>query len=128
MNDILISREDNIMRVMDDWGRIDRYEVIEGKIPSEYNIWNAHLLEVDGKTYLKLYNSITSKDYKVDMNTLKALEVSNEYGKIIDKLLAGGRSPKEVKERLQNKDSYFRDYAKKIKPYIEELYGVKIAE
>ena len=126
LDDILVSRQDNIMEVISAGTRIDRYEIIEGKIPSNYSIWNANLLKVQGKTYLKLYNTDLVRNYNVNMDTLKALEVSEELGKIIYDLLAGGRNPQEVKERLQDKDSYFRDYAKKIKPYIEELYEVKI--
>ena len=104
------------------------FEVIEGKIPSDYNIWNAGLLEVEGKTYLMLYNNKTSKNYNVDTSNLKALEVSKELGKIIDDAIAGGRHPKEVKKYLKFTNNYIRNNAIKIKPYIEELYGVEITE
>ena len=103
-----------------------KFEVIKGLIPSDYNIWNAHLLEVDGKVYLKLYNRNTSLNYNVDVNTLKALEVSEELGRTIDNLTAGGRCPQEVIKNLKSTDKYIRECAEKIKTYIEELYGVKI--
>jgi hypothetical protein len=128
LDDILVSRKDNIMEVISVDTRVDRYEVIEGKIPSNYSIWNANLLKVQGKTYLKLYNNDLVRNYSVNMDTLKALEVSEELGSIIDDLLAGGRNPQEVKEYLTSTDKYIRENAIKIKPYIEELYGVKIAE
>ena len=103
-----------------------KFEVIKGLIPSDYNIWNAHLLEVEDKVYLKLYNRNTSLNYNVDVNTLKALEVSEELGRVIDELTAGGRCPQEVEKALNSTDKYIKECAKKIKPYIEELYGVKI--
>lgn len=106
--------------------RVDHYRVIEGLIPSNYSIWNAHLLEVGGKTYLKLYNSKKVKNYNVDMSSLLALEMDKETAKIINDNLAGGRNPKEVLEHLKGEDNWCKYHAKIIKPYIEKLFGVKI--
>jgi hypothetical protein len=108
------------------YNRIDTYKIIKGTIPNNYSIWNAHLLKVGGKTYLKLYNNDKVVGYSVDMDSLFALEVSEELGNTIDRLLAGGRNPQEVKNRLNSKDSYFRNKAKAIKPFIESLYNVEI--
>ena len=106
--------------------RVDHYRVIEGLIPSNYSIWNAHLLEVGGKTYLKLYNNEKVKNHNVDMSSLLALEMDKETAKFIDEHLAGGRNPKEVKRHLKCKDGYCKRHAEAIKPYIEKLFGVKI--
>ena len=106
--------------------RVDHYRVIEGLIPSNYSIWNAHLLEVGGKTYLKLYNNKKVKNYNVDMSSLLALEMDKETAKIINDNLAGGRNPKEVLEHLKGEDNWCKYHAKIIKPYIEKLFGVKI--
>lgn len=111
-------------KIYDEYQR--EYTVIEGFIPSNYSIWNAYLLKVDGKTYLKLYNNETVRDFNVDINSLLALEVSEELGEIIDKNLAGGRNPKEVKQRLSSKDNWTKGHAEKIKPYIERLFNTTI--
>ena len=110
----------------DVYGRTDKYEVIEGLIPSDYAIWNANLLRVDGKVYLKLYNKKKCIGHNVDMNSLLALEVDGETAKIIDEHLAGGRNPQEVKRRLRRKDGWAKRHAKAIKPYVEKLFGVEI--
>ena len=106
--------------------RVDHYRIIEGLIPSHYAIWNAHLLEVNGKVYLKLYNQEKCKNYNVDMTSLLALEVDRETAKIINDNIAGGRNPKEVLEYLKGEDNWCKYHAKIIKPYIEKLFGVKI--
>lgn len=108
------------------YGRTDKYEVIEGLIPSDYSIWNAGLIESGGKVYLKLYNTKKCIRNKVDMNSLLALEVDDETAKIIDEHLAGGRNPQEVKRRLRRKDGYCKRHAEAIKPYVEKLFGVEI--
>ena len=110
----------------DVYGRTDKYEVIEGLIPSDYAIWNAHLLRTDGKVYLKLYNKKKCIGDNVDMNSLLALEVDEETAKIIDEHLAGGRNPQEVKRCLRRKDGWAKRHAKAIKPYVEKLFGVEI--
>jgi hypothetical protein len=110
--------------IVGEYGRI--YKVIEGYIPNNYSIWNAHLLKAEGKTYLKLYNNDRVVNYTVDVDSLLALEVSEELGETIDKHLAGGRNPQEVKERLKSKDSYIKRHAEAIKPYIERLFNVEI--
>lgn len=102
------------------------YRVIEGTIPSNYSIWNAHLLVVDGKTYLKLYNNNKCVNFTVDTESLLALEVSEELGKIIDANLSGGRNPKEVARCLKSKDKWFKNHAEIIKPYIEKLFNTTI--
>lgn len=108
------------------YGRTDKYEVIEGLIPSDYSIWNAHLLRVDGKVYLKLYNKKKCIGDNVDMNSLLALEVDEETAKIIYEHLACGKNPQEVKRRLRGKDGYCKRHAEAIKPYVEKLFGVEI--
>lgn len=113
-------------KIHDELGR--EYTIINGYIPSNYSIWNANLLEVEGKTFLKLYNNDKVIDYSVDINSLLALEVSEELGKTIDKYLAGGRNPKEVKRNLKSERDYIRTRAEKIKPYIERLFNTKIGD
>lgn len=113
-------------KIHDELGR--EYTIISGYIPSNYSIWNANLLEVEGKTFLKLYNNDKVIDYSVDINSLLALEVSEELGKTIDKYLAGGRNPKEVKRHLKSERDYIRTRAEKIKPYIERLFNTKIGD
>ena len=108
------------------YGRTDKYEVIEGLIPSDYAIWNAHLLRVDGKVYLKLYNKKRCIGDNVDMNSLLALEVDEETAKIIDEHLAGGRNPQEVKRHLRCKDGWAKRHGEAIKPYVEKLLGIEI--
>lgn len=111
-------------KIYDEYQR--EYTVIEGYIPNNYSIWNAHLLEVEGKTFLKLYNNDKLIGYEVDVESLLALEVSKELGKIIDTNTAGGRNPKEVKRNLKSKSNYIRTKAEIIKPYIERLFNTKI--
>lgn len=108
------------------YGRVDKYKVIEGYIPNNYSIWNAHLLKVEGKTYLKLYNNDRVVDHTVDVDSLLALEVSDDLGETIDKHLAGGRNPQEVKKGLKSKDNYIRKHAEAIEPYIKRLFNVEI--
>ncbi len=108
-------------------GRTDVYTVIEGFIPAEYSIWNAHLLiDSDGNKYLKLYNRKTSKDFTVDTSNLLALKLNPDLADKIDSLTAGGRCPKEVKRHLKCKNNYIRNKAEQIKPYIEILYNTVI--
>ena len=120
-------KEDGKMKkyIYDDRG--NKYEIIEGIIPSNYSLWNAHLLKVDGKTFVKLYNNDLVVDYSVDTDTLLAIEVSEEEGKIIDMCYcSGGRNPQEVKKSLKSKDKWTRQHAEMIKPYIEKLFNVTI--
>lgn len=108
-------------------GRTDVYTVIEGFIPAEYSIWNAHLLiDSDGNKYLKLYNRKTSKGFTVDNSNLLALKLNPDLADKIDNLLIGGRCPKEVKRNLKSKSNYIRSRAEQIKPYIEILYNTVI--
>lgn len=111
-------------KIYDEYKR--SYTVIEGYIPDNYSIWNANLLKVDGKTFLKLYNNDKLVGHSVDINSLLALEVSDELGATIDKLLVGGRNPKEVKHRLKSRDKYIKTKAVLIKPYIERLFNTTI--
>jgi hypothetical protein len=106
--------------------RVNHYKLIEGLIPSNYSIWNAGLIESNGKTYLKLYNNEKVKNYSVDMSSLLALEMDKETAEFIESHLAGGRNPQEVKRYLRCKDSWMKKHAQAIKPYIEKLFGVKI--
>ena len=106
--------------------RVNHYKLIEGLIPSNYSIWNAGLIESNGKTYLKLYNNEKVKNHSVDMSSLLALEMDKETAEFIESHLAGGRNPKEVKRYLRCKDSWMKKHAQSIKPYIEKLFGVKI--
>lgn len=110
--------------IIGEYGR--KYNLIEGYIPNNYSIWNAHLLKTEGKTFLKLYNNDRVVNYTVDVDSLLALEVSEELGEIIDKHLAGGRNPQEVKKGLKSKDNYIKRHAEAIKPYIERLFNVEI--
>ena len=112
-------------KIYDEYKR--EYKVIEGYIPSNYSIWNAHLLKIEGKTFLKLYNNDKVVGFTVDTESLLALEVSQELGEILDKnCCAGGRNPKEVKRALKSKSKYIRAKAEIIKPYIERLFNTTI--
>lgn len=111
-------------KVYDEQGR--KYQVITGFIPSNYSIWNALLLKVDGKTFLKLYNNDLVVGSTVDAGSLLALEVNDELGDIIESSWCGGRNPKEVKENLSSESDYVKAQAEIIKPYIEALFNTKI--
>jgi hypothetical protein len=117
-------KEEIYMIVQDEYKR--NYTVIEGFIPSNYSIWNAHVLHYNGHSYLKLYNEDKVVGYTVDDQSLLALELNDTLAEKIEGYLAGGRNPKEVKRTLKSKDGYLKKCAEKIKPYIELLYNTTI--
>lgn len=104
-----------------------KFQVINGFIPKNYSIWNAHILEIGERTFLKLYNDDKVNNFQVCIDDLLAIEVSPEDAKIINLCYcSGGRNPKEVKRALKSKREYIRKRAEMIKPYVEKLFNVKI--
>lgn len=114
--------------VKDSYNR--NYEIVKGdKIPDGYSIWNASVnLNKDGKWYLPLYQPSKEEKYRINADTLKAIEVSKEEYDFIMKHTSGGRNPKEIERALKSKDNWIRKHAESIKPYAEKLFGVKFED
>lgn len=123
--DIILALNNKNVYDVNEW-RVDRYELIEEPIPTNYSIWNAHILQIDNKFYLKLYNHENVKNYSVDLQSLKALEVDERTANFIESNLSGGRNPKEVERKLKSNDQYIRTKALYIKPFIEKFFNTLI--
>jgi len=116
-----------VVKIKDEWNR--EYQVIKGKIPENYSIWNAGILKIDNKVYLKLYNRKTCINYNVCLNDLLAIEVPlDEAIEIEYNCGFGGRCPLEVKRHLKNKHEFIRKHAEIMKHHIEKLYDIEIKE
>lgn len=110
--------------LVDEYGR--HYELIKGYIPENYSIWNANTLNINNKYYLKLYNNNEVKDYTVNINSLKCIEVTEEEAKTIDRYCSTPcRNYKELLKALNSKEKYWRDRAEIMKPYIIKLFNIK---
>lgn len=116
-------RRENKYRIVDECGRL--YQVCPAEIPANFSIWNAGILCIGDRYFLKLYNNDKVHNFSVDITDLKAIEVTKQEAEEISKHYStGGRNPKENQRALKSKDKYIRMHAEGMKPYIKLLFNI----